>query len=81
MQGQIPKNNFGNIDLYTSSMLPAGAAYIPRAPHIRYPACSPLRLIHSLPLLCTDKGAAKVARQLGFDYAEAVVSGLSLIKP
>ncbi|KAH9053373.1 hypothetical protein EDB87DRAFT_1651420 [Lactarius vividus] len=50
IDGRIPKNNFGNIDLYTPSMLPAGAAYIPH------------------------KGAAKIARQLGFDYAEAVTS-------
>ena len=40
-----------------------------------------LRLMHSLLLLCADKGAAKIARQLGFDYAEAVVSDLTLIKP
>ena len=26
----MPKNDFGNIDLYVPSMLPAGAAYIPR---------------------------------------------------
>lgn len=50
IDGRIPKNNFGNIDLYTPSMLPAEAAYIPH------------------------KGAAKIARQLGFDYAEAVTS-------
>ena len=57
-------------------MLPAGASYIPRAPRICSPACFCLRLIYSLPFLCTDKGAAKIARQLGFDYAEAVVSEL-----
>ncbi|KAJ6582797.1 hypothetical protein B0H10DRAFT_1890357 [Mycena sp. CBHHK59/15] len=28
-QGKIPKNNFGNIDLYVPSMLPAGAVHIP----------------------------------------------------
>ena len=28
-QGKVPKNDFGNIDLYVPSMLPAGAAYIP----------------------------------------------------
>ncbi|KAH9013188.1 hypothetical protein EDB83DRAFT_2576942, partial [Lactarius deliciosus] len=50
IDGRIPKNNFGNIDLYTPSMLPAGAAYVPH------------------------KGAAKIARLLGFDYAEAVTS-------
>ncbi|KAL5524625.1 hypothetical protein ACEPAF_9765 [Sanghuangporus sanghuang] len=48
--GIVPKNDFGNIDLYTPSMLPKGAAHIPY------------------------KGAAKIARKLGFDYAEAVTS-------
>ncbi|KIK96449.1 hypothetical protein PAXRUDRAFT_138437 [Paxillus rubicundulus Ve08.2h10] len=46
--GKIPKNDFGNIDLYVPSMLPEGAVHIP------------------------SKGAAKVAKRLGFDYAEAV---------
>ncbi|KAG9308862.1 hypothetical protein JVU11DRAFT_11321 [Chiua virens] len=46
--GTIPKNDFGNIDLYVPSMLPEGAVHIP------------------------FKGAAKVAKKLGFDYAEAV---------
>ncbi|KAI0288071.1 hypothetical protein BC826DRAFT_1107975 [Russula brevipes] len=50
IDGKIPKNNFGNIDLYTPSMLPAGATHIPH------------------------KGVAKIARQLGFDHAEAVTS-------
>lgn len=46
--GKIPKNDFGNIDLYVPSMIPAGGAHIP------------------------FKGIAKIARKLGFDYAEAV---------
>lgn len=29
IQGIVPKNDFGNIDLYTPSMLPAGAVHIP----------------------------------------------------
>ncbi|KAJ7439239.1 hypothetical protein FB451DRAFT_1344313 [Mycena latifolia] len=29
VDGKIPKNNFGNIDLYVPSMLPKGAAHIP----------------------------------------------------
>ncbi|KAJ7133637.1 hypothetical protein C8R44DRAFT_871002 [Mycena epipterygia] len=29
VDGKIPKNNFGNIDLYVPSMLPAGAVHIP----------------------------------------------------
>lgn len=31
MQGKVPKNRFGNIDLYVPSMLPKGAAHIPCA--------------------------------------------------
>ncbi|RDB14699.1 DNA repair protein rhp41 [Hypsizygus marmoreus] len=48
IDGKIPKNNFGNIDLYVPSMLPQGAVHIP------------------------FKGVAKIARKLGFDFAEAV---------
>ncbi|KAJ6508305.1 hypothetical protein C8R45DRAFT_439424 [Mycena sanguinolenta] len=48
VDGKIPKNNFGNIDLYVPSMLPAGAAHLP------------------------FKNIAKIARMLGFDFAEAV---------
>ncbi|KAH9841395.1 Rad4-domain-containing protein [Rhodofomes roseus] len=48
IDGRVPKNDFGNIDLYVPTMLPAGAVHIPY------------------------KGTAKIARQLGFDYAEAV---------
>ncbi|KAH9947442.1 Rad4-domain-containing protein [Amylocystis lapponica] len=48
VDGKVPKNDFGNIDLYVPSMLPEGAAHLP------------------------FKGTAKIARQLGFDYAEAV---------
>lgn len=29
IQGRVPKNDFGNIDLYVPSMLPQGAAYLP----------------------------------------------------
>ncbi|EJC98123.1 Rad4-domain-containing protein [Fomitiporia mediterranea MF3/22] len=50
VDGIVPKNEFGNIDLYTPSMLPKGAAHIPY------------------------KGAAKIAKKLGFDYAEAVTN-------
>ncbi|KIJ64619.1 hypothetical protein HYDPIDRAFT_90094 [Hydnomerulius pinastri MD-312] len=46
--GKIPKNDFGNIDLYVPSMLPEGAVHIP------------------------FRGVAKIAKKLGFDYAEAV---------
>ncbi|KAG2106579.1 uncharacterized protein F5147DRAFT_700477 [Suillus discolor] len=48
IDGKVPKNDFGNIDLYVPSMLPEGSIHIP------------------------FKGIAKVAKRLGFDYAEAV---------
>ncbi|KDQ20907.1 hypothetical protein BOTBODRAFT_124782 [Botryobasidium botryosum FD-172 SS1] len=48
VDGKIPKNDFGNIDLYVASMLPKGSVHVPY------------------------KGVAKVARQLGIDFAEAV---------
>ncbi|KAL4261573.1 XPC family protein [Pleurotus pulmonarius] len=48
IDGIVPKNNFGNIDLYVPSMLPRGGLHVP------------------------FKGVAKIARQLGLDYAEAV---------
>lgn len=49
VDGVVPKNHFGNIDLFVPSMLPAGAAHIPH------------------------NGAAKVAKKLGVNYAEAIV--------
>ncbi|KAF6741742.1 hypothetical protein DFP72DRAFT_941814 [Ephemerocybe angulata] len=48
VDGKIPKNDFGNIDLYAPTMLPRGAVHVP------------------------FKGTAKIARKLGFDFAEAV---------
>ncbi|KAF8340733.1 uncharacterized protein EI90DRAFT_3012505 [Cantharellus anzutake] len=48
IEGKVPKNDFGNIDLYVPSMLPEGGVHIPY------------------------KGTAKIAKQLGIDYAEAV---------
>lgn len=48
VDGKIPKNNFGNIDLYVPSMLPEGGVHVP------------------------FKRVAKIARKLGFDFAEAV---------
>ncbi|GAA6042387.1 hypothetical protein JCM8097_004491 [Rhodosporidiobolus ruineniae] len=48
VDGKVPKNDFGNIDLFVPSMLPAGAVHLP------------------------SKVAAKCAKELGFDYAEAI---------
>ncbi|KAK4056349.1 hypothetical protein OIO90_002492 [Microbotryomycetes sp. JL221] len=46
--GKVPRNKFGNIDLYVPSMLPIGAVHL------------------------TSKHAAKCAKALNIDYAEAI---------
>lgn len=48
VQGRIPKNAYGNLDIYVPSMVPPGAV------HIKMP------------------GAARAARLLGIDFADAV---------
>lgn len=50
VDGRVPRNSFGNVDLYTPSMLPKGGA------HVR----------------CHDRLAARCAKQLGLDFADAV---------
>lgn len=47
--GVIPKNEYGNIDLFVEHMCPAGAVHVPY------------------------RGAGRVCKRLGVDYAEAVV--------
>ncbi|KAK4188711.1 Rad4 transglutaminase-like domain-containing protein [Podospora australis] len=47
--GVIPKNEYGNIDLFVEHMCPEGAVHVPY------------------------RGAMRVAKRLGIDYAEAVV--------
>ena len=49
VDGVIPKNEYGNIDLFAEHMCPAGAVHVPY------------------------RGAGRVAKRLGVDYAEAVV--------
>lgn len=48
VQGRIPKNAYGNLDVYVPSMVPPGAVYVKRPE------------------------AARAARLLGIDYADAV---------
>ncbi|KAJ1977778.1 hypothetical protein H4R34_003452 [Dimargaris verticillata] len=49
VDGLVPKNRYGHVDLFVPSMLPAGAVHI------------------------SAEGMGPVARQLGIDYAPAVV--------
>lgn len=48
IQGKVPKNVYGNLDVYTPSMVPAGGVHI------------------------KNDGAARAARILGIDFADAV---------
>lgn len=49
IDGKIPRNNFGNVDLFTPAMLPVGC-------------------LHEI-----RPNAAKVAKSIGIDYAEACI--------
>ncbi|KAM7200585.1 xeroderma pigmentosum group c-complementing [Rhypophila sp. PSN 637] len=49
VDGIIPKNEYGNIDLFAEHMCPTGAVHVPH------------------------RGAVRVCKRLGVDYAEAVV--------
>lgn len=49
VDGKIPKNEYGNIDLFVEHMCPAGAVHVPY------------------------RGAVRVCKKLGVDFAEAVV--------
>ena len=70
----MPKNEFGNIEFYVPSMLPAGSAHIPCEYHRQH--CS---FFHCIDYCFRSvKGVAKIAKKLGFDYAEAVVCHLLL---
>ena len=64
--GIIPKNSYGNIDLFVDTMLPVGSAHLPCT------SSSPPVL--SVSDLIVDRGISKVAKKLGVEYAEAVVS-------
>lgn len=70
IQGKIPKNDFGNIDLYVPSMLPAGAIHLTsKLAVLRF--CT--KDIDWTTILLTGKQAAKCAKALGIDYADAIV--------
>jgi xeroderma pigmentosum group C-complementing protein len=58
--GVIPKNGYGNIDLFVETMLPPGAVHLP---------CIPPQFIETN----LDRGIAKVAKKLNIDYSEAIV--------
>lgn len=71
-QGKIPRNNFGNIDLYVPSMLPEGAIHLASESNIASFVSAP----RADPRASIGKQAAKVAKAREIDYADAIVSDL-----
>ena len=63
--GIIPKNNFGNIDLYVDSMLPEGAVHIPRRGTVKI--CKRLGI---------DYAEAVVGFEFGHRMAVPVINGI-----
>ncbi|KAJ2337508.1 hypothetical protein GGI00_000192 [Coemansia sp. RSA 2681] len=51
--GRVPRNEFGNVNLFTDSMLPAGAAYVPSA---------------SAKRVCKELGIDAADAVVGFDF-------------
>jgi xeroderma pigmentosum group C-complementing protein len=59
----VPKNTYGNLDVYVPSMIPNGGVHIP----------GKLYLIYSkIGLTVADPEASRAARILAVDYADAV---------
>jgi xeroderma pigmentosum group C-complementing protein len=63
--GIIPKNNFGNIDLYVDSMLPEGAVHIPRRGTVKI--CKRLGI---------DYAEAVTGFEFGYRMAVPVITGV-----
>ena len=63
--GIIPKNNFGNIDLYVDSMLPKGAVHIPRRGTVKI--CKKLGI---------DYAEAVTGFEFGYRMAVPVITGV-----
>jgi xeroderma pigmentosum group C-complementing protein len=64
VDGQVPKNSYGNLDIFVPSMIPVGGIHIPGM----------FRVIITGRWLLTniDDEASRVARLLGIDYADAL---------
>ena len=63
IDGRVPKNVYGNLDIYVPSMVPKGGMHLP---------CEFSLLLHDLRSFCADPDAARAARVIGIDYADAV---------
>jgi hypothetical protein len=86
LQGKIPKNDFGNINLFVKSMLPYGATHLPcRFFSLLLITCAKSLLLsnsdHMIDLSHSDQGIAKIAKTLGIDFAPAVVSSFTTLHP
>lgn len=62
VKGRVPKNTYGNLDVYVPSMVPKGGVHIQ----------GKLGLLRMAMLTELDISASRAARLLGVDYADAV---------
>ena len=65
MQGRVPKNEYGNIELFQPSMLPKGALHMTGS--------IDQSLYHTLTGSYAVPGIARVARKLEIDHAPAMM--------
>jgi len=67
VNGRVPRNSFGNIDIYVPSMVPKGGVHVPRK------SLLPLFLYDQSTLTnFIDPEASRAARILGIDYSDAL---------
>ena len=74
-KGRIPKNDFGNIDLYVPSMLPQGAVHLPSKYTYIFTFSMRLSALNT-----TVPGVGKIAKEFEMDFAEAVVRNAASLK-
>jgi xeroderma pigmentosum group C-complementing protein len=64
VNGRVPKNSYGNLDIFVPSMVPKGGVHLPCE--------SQFSLQLPILLISADDEAARAARILGIDYADAL---------
>ena len=63
VNGLVPKNSYGNLDIFVPSMVPSGGVHIPRKHH---------EILKAHLLIATDDEASRAAWILGIDFSDAL---------
>jgi xeroderma pigmentosum group C-complementing protein len=74
VNGVIPKNKYGNFELFLPSMLPKGASHVTEAMGLEYAIMNRMMDTLSAAVLqeIRQPSLKRVARKIGIDFAEAV---------